>query len=120
MLLQRPDRRYVALHSHTNRSSFSDADVANLLQFLTWDTTIVIDQEGTWYLLSRSREPVEPSPGHAIVRYRRQAAALKPKYDALVASRRMSRVTAWREGSHEIMELIAPPLGLRYERMVVI
>jgi hypothetical protein len=53
--LLQPGRRYAHLHTHPWSTSFSDFDLAILLQNIPLRTIVVVGADGSWYLLSKLR-----------------------------------------------------------------
>jgi hypothetical protein len=110
-----PGRRYFTLHTHRVSTSFSDADALVLVENPLLRAVGVIGADGTWYFLSRGRG--RPA-GEAVVRaFTAAAIALSRTYLVLMRSGALAREEALRAFSHAIWERVAPPLGLRYDRI---
>jgi hypothetical protein len=110
---------YVAIHTHPESTSFSEADARVLLANGPLRTVVAVGLDGGWYVLSKV--PGRPTTSLVDLRlaFRRQVRTLLPKYRLLVQSDEMDPVEAWRHQSHEVWQAVAPMLGLRYDRIVV-
>jgi hypothetical protein len=112
-----PGRRYVCVHTHPESSSFSPYDVALLLRFPAIQVVTAVGVDGSWYVVSL--EPDQPMPAVNAMAAAVQAARdeLAPRFEALVQTGALTRQAARRELSHLIWQRVAPPLGLRYDRV---
>jgi len=105
------------VHTHPASSSFSPEDAKLLIEEAVLAVVAAVGADGTWYVLSL--EPATSPPPVAAMR-RRYAATVKsllPVYQGIVALGLTTAGPAWRTLSNETWEAIAPPLGLRYDRV---
>ena len=111
--------QYVAIHTHPESTSFSEADARVLVSNAPLRTVVAVGLDGGWYVLSKV--PSGPVPSAVAVRivFRREVRALVPDYRERVQAGEMDPIEAWRHHSHEVWQTIAPTLGLRYDRVVV-
>lgn len=113
----RPDKSYLALHTHCRSSSFSPDDVLVLVVNPTIQAIAVVAVDGTWYVLSKPPGAPPPGPLAVVHGFRTAATALSSHFLAQVRSGAASREEALRAFSDTIWQQVAPQLGLRYDRV---
>jgi hypothetical protein len=111
-----PERRYIALHTHQTSASFSDQDVALLLDNAFLWTIAVIGADGSWYLLSRQSGVSSASAALAVRTFQQAMGPLTPIYAREGQQQGVGRAVVLRQLTHDLWELIAPSLGLRCDR----
>jgi hypothetical protein len=111
-----PGRRYVHLHTHPASSSFSDDDLAILLDRVEI-TMVVVGRDATWYFLSkvRGQPTVDADTGRAL--WNIHFAEIATPDHALIAQGILSSSEALRHEVHETMKRLAPEIGLRYDHL---
>ncbi len=112
-----PGRRYVHVHTHPASSSFSDDDLAILLDRVEIRAIVVVGRDATWYFLSkvRGRPTVDADTGRALWNIR-FAEIARPDH-ALIAQGILPSSEALRREVHETMTRLAPEIGLRYDHL---
>jgi len=114
----RPDRRYVSVHTHTRSTSFSVGDAIILTRTPALVAIAVVGVDGTWYLLSKQSAVGEADHLDVALAFTAALRALQPQFRDLLAAGAVSALQADRELLHTLWKVIAPPLGLRYDRTV--
>lgn len=112
----RPGHRYVAVHTHATSAGFSDRDVALLLSNEPIRTIVAIGFDGTWHALSKQPNRKHATREAAVRAFQLALQRLAAPYLARARAGTMSPDQALQEAVHEIWQLLAPPLGLRYDR----
>ena len=107
----------IAVHTHPGSSSFSEADAAAFDQAPLVTLLAVAGADGTWYVLSLEPGTPPPTEDEIEERYNDVLDHLEPAYHALVYAGSLTEKRAWRDLTHEIWDVIAPGLGLRYHRI---
>jgi hypothetical protein len=115
--MMRRDGRYVMLHTHRASTAFSDRDVEVLLENPAVRVIGALGHDGTWHLLSKRIDGAVASRAAGATAFAAAMRQLAPHYLAVVRSGRMAREAALRHLLHEVWRVIAPPLGLRYDRV---
>jgi hypothetical protein len=112
-------RAVVSIHTHPGNSSFSPRDVQVFLSEPAMRLLVVVGADGTWYLLSAQPDRGKNQKLIYVIQeqYERAALDLAGVYRALRQRGLLSRAQAWQEQSHEVWVKVAPPLGLRYDRV---
>lgn len=108
--------RYVSLHTHGGSTAFSDVDVDLLLRNRLIVTIAAVGADGTWHLLSKLPGVKTADATIAVAGLQRSIVRLSPIYLALAESGAATREEALQQMLHTIWQLVARPLGLRYDR----
>jgi len=109
-------RDYVAIHTHRESTAFSDADVDLLLRTPAVQTIAAVGWDGTWHLLSKAPRSALAAPETAVTALQQALLRLVGPYRTRALAAGVSREEAARDALHRIWRLLAPALGLRYDR----
>jgi hypothetical protein len=107
----------IAVHTHPGGTSFSEADAAAFDEARFITLLVVIGAGGVSYVLSLEPGAAPPTEDEITERYNEVLHHLAPTYRAVVNQGILTPERAWRELTHETWEVIAPGLGLRYDRI---
>ena len=113
----RTECEYVAMHTHPNPASFTDADAALFLMFPRIRVAAVVGPAGTWYILSIASGQTRPNPVTVAQALHAELAALKPSYLARVQVGAMTGREALGELTHRAWIQVADRFELRYDRL---
>lgn len=108
--------RFVSLHTHAGSTAFSDSDADLLLSNRPIVTIVAVGVDGSWHLLSKLPGAAVAEAKVGVAALQRSVARLSPAYLALAESGAVTHEEALRQMLHTIWQLIARPLGLRYDR----
>lgn len=111
------DREYVAIHTHPNPASFTDADAAVFLMFPRIRVAAVVGPGGTWHILSVAPSQARPNPVVVAQALQAEVAALKSSYLAHVEAGAMTGREALGALTHRAWVHVAGRFGLRYDRL---
>jgi hypothetical protein len=118
---------YVQLHTHPSRPSpaFSAIDAFNVVGVADIHAVVVVGGDEVWYVLSRAQSFVVPQGDRAIqgrlhavyVAFENAIDHLKPTFDRRVEYGELDEGEARRQITHEVWQVIAAGLQLRYDRV---
>lgn len=109
--------RAASVHTHPGSSSFSTDDVQLLLEEAVLEVVTAVGADGTWYVVSIEPRGTPPPVPHMETQYDVAMQLRARPYRALVRLGVLTRDEAWRELTHVAWQVIAPALGLRYDRI---
>jgi hypothetical protein len=105
------------VHTHAGSSSFSAGDAGLFDAAPVITVMVVTGPDGTWHVLSPEPGTTPPPSDEVEERLEVVLEHLSPTYRAMVNDGTLPPDRAWRELMHETWEIIAPTLGLRYDRL---
>jgi hypothetical protein len=115
--LLRSNRRYVALHTHPSSTPPSHRDFLVLLSNPSVQTLIVIGADATWYIVSRDPAMKLPDEQWARATFAAAFVELRPHYASRVQAGEMTASEALTALLDAVWRVVAPRLGLRYDRL---
>lgn len=111
----RPDRPYLAFHTHPGGTPFSLLDVKTFLEHPMVTAIAVLTRDGRWNVKARQRMTPPGDLTNALTRIAQTFAQLRPHYQAQAARGALTGETALAALLHQLWCEVAGPIGLRYD-----
>jgi hypothetical protein len=107
----------IGVHTHPGSSSFSPADAGLFERDAIVAVMAAVGPDGSWYVLSPEPGTTPPPKDEIEERFETVLDHVAPTYRALIDDGTLPPDRAWQELVHEVWDIIAPALGLRYDRL---
>ena len=108
--------QHVVLHTHRLNTAPSDYDVDVLLSHDMIHTIVAVGHSGVWHILSKRSGQSPTGPATGVAAFTTALRQIAPHYLALVHRGLMTRENAVQALLHQAWRVVAPALGLRYDR----